>query len=100
MIKSFSFMMISWMLQRALEAPTWTAAVQQFGAGLVYNATSLKPNQKRKVDLGGVSPAAIKGANMAVGGGLNFLPAFILKFQVCACVRVCVFLLVSMDTYV
>jgi len=66
----------------SLEAPTWSAAVQCFGAGLVYNATALKPKQQRKPDLSGVPPAVIKGANMAVGGALNFLPAFVLKFQV------------------
>ena len=46
----------------------------------------MKPKEKRKVDLGGVPAAAIKGANMAVGAGLNFLPAFILKFQVRGCI--------------
>ena len=56
--------------------------MQHLGAGLVYNATALKPKEKRRVDLGGVPAAAIKGANMAAGAGLNFLPAFILKFQV------------------
>jgi hypothetical protein len=70
------------LVKRALEAPTWQAAVQELGPGLVYNATKLKVGEKRKADLGGVPPAAIKGANMAIGAPLNFLPAFLLKFQV------------------
>lgn len=68
--------------KRALEAASWQAAVSELGAGLVYNATLLKKGEKRRVDLGGIPPAAIKGANMALGAPLNFLPAFLLKFQV------------------
>ena len=70
------------LVKSILEAPSWQAAVEHLGHALVYNASAYKPDQKRKADMGGVPAAVIKGANMALGAPLNFLPAFVLKFQV------------------
>lgn len=65
---------------KALSSGSWKAAMQLVKPWLYYNQTALGEGKEPRANLEGLPPSLVKGAALATGGGLGWLPAFILKF--------------------
>lgn len=65
---------------QALSSGNWKAAAAVAAPWLYYNATTVGEGKKPRANLEGLPASLVKGASLATGGGLGWLPSFILKF--------------------